>query len=89
MQKVSRTEDGKPTEITKNISIREQKQEIRMILKEDPFQEFIDVIEAKDPKLLNGKSDNESGVGSENPEAQQEVGPSPGPAESGESNLSR
>ena len=42
MQKVSRTEDGKPTEFVKTISIREQKQEIRMILKEDPFQEFIE-----------------------------------------------
>lgn len=41
MQKVSRTEEGKPTEYTQHLTLREMKAEIKAILKNDPFQEFI------------------------------------------------
>lgn len=52
MQKISRTEDGKPTEITQSLSMREMKAEIKMILKEDPFQEFQEAIEVQSRKEL-------------------------------------
>lgn len=88
MQKVSRTEDGKPTEIVETRSLREQKQEIRMIIREDPFQEFHDAIEVKEKRELNGPDESiELRVCEEDREAQLEVGPASGTIEGGEGDL--
>jgi len=38
--KMLRLEEGKPTEITKHISLKQAKQKIRDLIKSDPFQEF-------------------------------------------------
>lgn len=43
LYKIGQIEQGKPTEITQQQSMREMKLELRKIIKEDPFQEFIDV----------------------------------------------
>jgi hypothetical protein len=91
MQKVSRTEDGKPTEITQTLTIREQRAQIRMILKEDPFQEFADVIEHASMKQLGhkdvGHEISTAGAGTEDSKAECEVEPSSGTAESRESDF--
>ena len=91
MQKVSRTEDGKPTEITQQLTIREQRAQIRMILKEDPFQEFADAIESANMKKIEHKNVEYEistvGTGAADSEAECEVGATSGAAESGTSDI--
>jgi len=91
MQKVSRTEDGKPTEITQTLTIREQRAQIRMILKEDPFQEFADVIEHASMKQLGhknvGHEISTAGTSTEDSKAECEVESTSGAAESRESDF--
>ena len=43
LYKIGNIEQGKPTEITQQQSMREMKLELKKIIRDDPFQEFIDV----------------------------------------------
>jgi len=92
MQKVSRTEDGKPTEITQQLTIREQRAQIRMILKEDPFQEFADAIESAKMKKIEHKNVEYEistvGAGATDTETECEVGASSGATESRKGDIS-
>ena len=45
VDKLIKLEEGKPTDIVKNISMKEAKERMRKVLKEDPFEEFKDVVE--------------------------------------------
>lgn len=70
IQKVARLDEGKATDITEHKTLREQRQEIRLILKSDPFQEFADAIDitpelekvAYEPDTSDGASDSDSGA---------------------------
>ena len=83
LYKIGNIEQGKPTEITQQQSLREMKLELKKIVKEDPFQEFLDVTPEKQIEEITGP-----GAGSEDREAKPEVESSSGPVKSGESDIS-
>lgn len=66
IQKVARLDEGKATEITEQKTLREQKQEIRLILKADPFQEFYDAIEVKSEEVKEIEQDSSDGTSDSN-----------------------
>lgn len=66
VQKVARLDEGKATEIREEKTLYEQRQEIRMILESDPFEEFaVDVTPTKEldePTSSDGVRETDSGA---------------------------